>query len=103
MSQWLGVATSPTRTSYQQSIQAVASTRRGGIGPYISDIRVVCGPCVHQGPLARFGTPFPHFDAVVGRGGEDASTVEVDLEDSDSVMVAGLKVAHCRHVGQYLW
>jgi hypothetical protein len=38
---------------------------------------------------------------VVGGGGEDASAVEVDVEDSYSIMVARLKIVNRRHVLQH--
>lgn len=62
----------------------------------------MCSPCFSQCPLASSWIPFPNFDAVVGRSGEDASAIKVDVEDRDSVMVARLKVVNCRHIyGNY--
>jgi hypothetical protein len=62
----------------------------------------VCSPGVSQRPLASLRASFPDFDTVVGRGCENASTIEIDMEDSDSVMVARLKVVNCRHFLQHM-
>jgi hypothetical protein len=67
-------------------------------GQYISNIRIVCSPRFRQRPLTCLRIPFPDFDAVIGRGTEDASAIEVDVEYSNPVMVARLEVANRRHI-----
>ena len=62
----------------------------------------MCSPRLCQCPLTCLRIPFPDFDAVIGRGAEDASAIEVDVEYSNPVMVARLEVVNRRHVLLYL-
>jgi hypothetical protein len=67
---------------------------------YISDVCIVCSPRLCQCSLTCLSISFPNFYAVIGGGCEDSSTVEVDVEHGNSVLVAGLKVVYHCHSSQ---
>ena len=73
---------------------------------YVSDVCIVGSPGIGQGSLACLWIPLPHLDAVIGRCGEDASAVEIDVDHGDAILVAilgiGLKFFNSGH-GWWLW
>lgn len=55
-------------------------------------------PCVGQCPQTSLRVSFPDFYPMIRRGGQDTGAVKIDMKDSDSVMVAGLKLVDLRHL-----